>query len=258
MTVAVTRTIIRPDRTIRAVRKWRSDARVIPLKASAHFLDYLEIHHAMAADVGRFPDLLNPTDFNDKIQWLKLFDQRAETIRLADKVAVRSWVAERIGAEYLIPVLQIADDPRNLNRHALGETPYVVKASHDSGSAQIVTESDDESWRQVAKRLKAALRRRYGTWNSEWPYRYVRPRIIVEEFIGSQNTVPVDYKFNCVNGEITLVRIFWDRGHGAKVATVFETGEYADVQVNPSYEHQAAYDLPGKLVGTVRCGATFV
>lgn len=244
LTVAVARTVVRPDRTIRILRKWQADAKALPLQRSAHFLDYLEIHHAMAAHVGRFPDLVDPMDFNDKIQWLKLFDQREQTIQLADKVAVREWVAERIGAEYLIPVLQVADRPRDLDLGSLGTAPFVVKASHDSGSAQIVRQTDDISWRRVTKRLDAALRRRYGTWNAEWPYRYVRRRVLVEKYIGAGEVLPVDYKFNCVNGAITLARIFWDREQGAKVSTVLEDGTPVDIQMNPSYEYQGAFDLP--------------
>ncbi|MGD6980975.1 ATP-grasp fold amidoligase family protein [Citricoccus sp. CH26A] len=244
ISVAAARTVVRPDQTILTIRKWYSDKKVLPLRWRPHFLDYLEIHHAMKSHVGRFPNLVNPEDFNDKIQWLKLFDQREETVILADKVRVRDWVAERIGPEYLIPVIQIADHPRELDRAALGTPPYVVKASHDSGSAQIVRSLDDDSWAKITKRLSAAVRRRYGTWNSEWPYRYVRPRVIVEEFIGTDDALPVDYKFNCVNGEIKLVRIFWDRGQGAKVSTVYEDGTQADIRVNPDYEHQESYPLP--------------
>lgn len=242
--VAIARTIVRPNRTIHIIQKWRADARVLPLQKSAHFLDYLEIHHAMASQVGRYPDLVNPTEFNDKIQWLKLFDQRAETIRLADKVAVREWVAERIGPDYLIPVLKITEHPRHLDRTELGRPPYVIKASHDSGSAQIVMNDDDATWQRVTRRLSADLRRHYGTWNSEWPYRYVQPQVIVEKFIGAHGVPPVDYKFNCVNGEVALVRVFWDRGQVPKVSTVYEDGTAAHIQVNPSYEHQEAYELP--------------
>ena len=55
-------------------------------------------------------DLDNPKTFNEKIQWLKLYDRNPLKTKLADKYEVRDWIKEKIGEEYLIPLLGVWDN----------------------------------------------------------------------------------------------------------------------------------------------------
>ena len=65
--------------------------------------------------VDRWPDLDNPKTFNEKIQWLKLYNRQSKYTMMVDKVAVRDYIAEKIGPEYLIPLLGVWDDPDDID-----------------------------------------------------------------------------------------------------------------------------------------------
>ena len=58
---------------------------------------------------GRELDLNNPVTLNEKLQWLKLYDQRPEYTTYVDKFAVRDFIKQTIGEEYLIPMLGVWD-----------------------------------------------------------------------------------------------------------------------------------------------------
>ena len=52
-------------------------------------------------------DLNNPLTFNQKLQWLKLYDRKPEYTTMVDKYAVKKYIAEKIGSEYIIPTLGV-------------------------------------------------------------------------------------------------------------------------------------------------------
>ena len=56
---------------------------------------------------GKNLNLKNPKTLNEEIQWIKLYGITQLMRDLTDKVKVRDYVRERIGEEYLKPVLQI-------------------------------------------------------------------------------------------------------------------------------------------------------
>ena len=58
---------------------------------------------------GFYPSLIFPTRYTEKIQWRKLFDLNPLYAVLCDKLAVRDVVRERIGPEYLVPLLWTGD-----------------------------------------------------------------------------------------------------------------------------------------------------
>ncbi len=153
----------------------------------------------------RLPDLKSPTGYNDKIQWLKLFDQRREHITACDKIAVRRMVADTVGDEFLIPSVEWPPT----------EFPVIAKTSHDSGgNAVIRSEIDIPVAREV---LEKRLTKSYGVKKGEWAYQFVKPAILVERLL-SQAT---DYKFHCVHGRVAWVQIIWDRVSGYPNEAIF-------------------------------------
>jgi hypothetical protein len=83
--------------------------------------------------LGEFPDLVNCRDFNDRIQWLKLFDQREEMIGCSDKIQVRDRVRERVGEQYLVPLVGTWNRIEELDPGRLPRS-FVLKTNHDSGT----------------------------------------------------------------------------------------------------------------------------
>lgn len=145
-------------------------------------------------------DLDNPRTFNEKLQWLKLYDRNPLYTKLVDKYLVKEWVAEKIGKEYVIPTLKMYKSPDEID---LSELPnqFVLKCNHDSGSVIICT--DKSRFDLVSAKKKLAERLKFDTYAfcGEWAYKNVPRCIIAEKFMeeeGQQDLM--DYKFFCFDG----------------------------------------------------------
>lgn len=146
--------------------------------------------------VGRSLNLSNPTLFNEKLQWLKLYDRRPEYINLVDKYEVRSHVRSKIGEKYLIPLLGIWD---NFSEICFDELPnqFVLKCTHDSGSFFICKDKNEIDIDMLRRKYQWHMRRNLFWHGREWPYKNVAPRILCEELLEDDI---LDYKFYCFNG----------------------------------------------------------
>ncbi|WP_429002196.1 ATP-grasp fold amidoligase family protein [Xanthomonas campestris] len=146
---------------------------------------------------GRLPDLYAPKCFNEKILYRKcVHGDYPLYMRLADKFAVRPYVAARIGEAHLIPLLLDCTDPRELLRlHRWRQT--VIKANHGAAMVEIVREEPDAvQRRRIVERCDQWLQIDFSQTVREIHYRDIPPRILVEQYIGDAQQVPVDYKFH--------------------------------------------------------------
>lgn len=155
--------------------------------------------------MGRAPNLVNPRGYNDKVQWLKLFDQMPEHVTCCDKLAAREYVAGIIGRAYLLDVHQIARAVTELRPRI----PCMVKANHDSGTASRVV--DHVTWRHARERIGRALRHAYGVASGEWAYARIERRCFTEELLPSPIT---EYKFHCSAGRVLWTQIIAGRAAG--------------------------------------------
>ena len=156
-------------------------------------------------------NLKNPKTFNEKLQWLKLYDRKPEYTRMVDKHEAKQYVAERIGEQYIIPTLGVWDSFDEIDFDSLPDQ-FVLKCTHDSGGLVICTNKaklDLEMARQI---IVASLNRNYFWANREWPYKDVKPRIIAEAYMQDTSTAELrDYKFFCFGGKAKLLFIATDR-----------------------------------------------
>lgn len=177
--------------------RWMSDEQFLKLKYRTAF--------------GHKLDLNNPITFNAKLQWLKLYDRRPEYITYVDKYRVREFVAEKIGQEYLIPLLGRWDNAEDIDFDSLPEQ-FVLKCNHDSGCVIICKNKavfDKEKARaRLAKQLKKNL-----YWHArEWPYKDVKPCIIAEKYMEDMETGELrDYKFFAFSGQVRALFVATDR-----------------------------------------------
>ena len=214
--------------------KWVHDKRQLPL-TPAHYELYDIIHRRYWNKLHDFPNLINCRDFNDKIQWLKLFDQSPEIVSCVDKILVRDHVRERVGEEYLVKLFQVHDHFSEIDFDALPKS-FVIKTNHDSGSVILVRDKSKFNYQSAKVRIEAALKRLYG-WNyGEWAYSYVNPKVFVEEFINPESpTPPPDYKFYCIDGVVRFVHYIYDRGFDTKEQTLDPEGNDLATKLNPVY-----------------------
>lgn len=165
------------------------------------------------ANMGRELNLTDPNTFNEKLQWLKLYDRRPEYTMMVDKYLVRGYIAETLGEEYLIPLLGVWDDPDEIDFDAL-PNQFVLKCNHNSGLGMCICK--DKSKLDIAKvkrELRKGLKQNYYLTGREWPYKNVPRKIICEQYIsdGAQGAELKDYKFMCFNGEVKCSFVCSDR-----------------------------------------------
>ncbi|MFA0922272.1 ATP-grasp fold amidoligase family protein [Xanthomonas fragariae] len=146
---------------------------------------------------GRFPNLYNPTCFNEKVLYRKCVHGDYPVYqRLADKVAVRPYVASRIGNAHLIPLLLDSNNPEDLLSLPRWRQT-VIKANHGASMVEIVRDEPDAvQRRRIIERCGQWLRHDFSDMEREIHYRNIPPRILVEHYIGDAQHAPVDYKFH--------------------------------------------------------------
>lgn len=178
--------------------------------------------------LGRKLNLENPITFSEKLQWLKLNNRKEEYTKMVDKYAVREYIADKIGEEYLIPILGVYDRFEDINFDELPEK-FVIKCTHDSGGIVICKDKNKLDKELVRKKINKLLKRNYYYSSREWPYKNVKPRIICEKYMVDDSGVELkDYKFMCFNGEVKCLFVCLNRNspNGLNV-------DFYDLEWNP-------------------------
>jgi hypothetical protein len=157
-------------------------------------------------------DLKHPKTFNEKLQWLKLYDRKALYTTIADKYAVRHYISEKIGAQYLIPLLYQTEDVNEISAENLPDAPFIIKTNHDSSGGIIIQDTSDTDWKMIRKRLKKLLAKNYYYHAREWQYKHIKPRVIVEKLLTDRNgKTPYEYKLHCFHGKVEYIQVFIDK-----------------------------------------------
>lgn len=159
-------------------------------------------------------NLRSPKTYNEKLQWLKLYDRKEIYSKLVDKYAVRKYIAEYVGEEYLVPL--VGGPWKKVEEIDFDSLPdrFVLKTTHDSGNVIVCTDKEKLDIIKVRKELKKKLKRKYFYYGREWPYKNVKPQIFAEKYIGEDETLPDDYKFYVFDGNIDSVMICRERETG--------------------------------------------
>lgn len=141
-------------------------------------------------------DLRQPVTFNEKMNYAKLHNRDCKLTKLVDKYEVRQYVREKVGEQYLVPVLGVYNRIENIAFDTLPNR-FVLKTTHDSGSVVVCHDKKQLNIEKVKERLSFALRRNYYWVGREWPYKNVVPRIICEQLLEDSIT---DWKFYVFHG----------------------------------------------------------
>ncbi len=157
-------------------------------------------------------DLKNPTTFNDKISFLKLYDRSELQSMAADKFRVREYIKEKLGEQYLIPLVLHTKNIKELTPENLPDYPVVIKTNHNSGGVVIVRNKQEVNWKAVRFKFRKLLRENFYYFSREWQYKNIEPRIVVEKLLMDPNgNIPEDYKLHCFNGKLVFTQVDLDR-----------------------------------------------
>lgn len=177
------------------------------------FSDRLYLKLMFRLQMGYWMDFDNPQTFNEKLQWLKLYNRRPEYTQMVDKYAVKEYVASIIGEQYIIPTLGVWDRVEDIDFDSL-PNQFVLKCTHDSGGIVICTDKSQLDIAAAKAKLRAGLKRDYYPLSREWPYKGVPHRIIAEQYMVDESGYELkDYKFFCFSGQPKALFIASDRSH---------------------------------------------
>lgn len=184
--------------------------------ASQGFYDNMDdeayLKRKYRACMGKELNLGSPQTFNEKLQWLKLYDRKPEYTMMVDKYAVRKYIADTIGEEYLIPLLGVWDNPDDIDFDAL-PNQFVLKCNHNSGLGMCICKDKSKlNIEKVKAGLKKGLGQDYYLTCREWPYKDVPRKIVCEKYMTDSRTNDLyDYKFFCFGGEVKCFKVDYDR-----------------------------------------------
>lgn len=149
-------------------------------------------------------NLRNPQTFNEKIQWLKLYDSTPIKTQLADKYLVRDWVKEKIGEEYLIPLLGVYDNFDEIDFDKL-PNQFVLKCNHGCGYNIIVKDKKSLDIEQTRAKIDKWMDENYAfKCGFELHYSAIKRKIIIEEYIKPEIS-DIEIQSWCFNGELKFI-----------------------------------------------------
>lgn len=162
-------------------------------------------------------NLDNPKTLNEKLHWMKLRGPKFIPDELVDKLGVRDYVKKKVGDKYLIPLIAVLDTEEDLGPLSRENYPCIVKPTHDSGVGIVYHSADDINLESDKRILKSRLRVNHYHSTKEYPYRYLKPKIIIERLLSDGiNEFPNDYKFHMFNGRLEFVYCSLDRSMSDK------------------------------------------
>lgn len=196
---------------------------------------YLKIMHRL--ELRKRLELDHPETYNDKLQWIKLYCRRPEFTMMTDKVAVKPYVAEKIGPQYVVPLLGVWNSVDEIEWDKLPQQ-FVLKTNHDGGNFGVVICRDKTSFdrKKAEKRLKASLRRNTFLLGREWPYKNIPRKVFAEQYIEDASNPDLrDYKFYCFDGKVRIIFVAGERQSGHEVRIDYFDADYNHLDLRQSH-----------------------
>ena len=181
------------------------------VKKSLSFLpdkSYIKLYYQLR--VGRKLNTNNPTTLNEKLQWLKFNYRFPLQSIVSDKLLVRDYVKEKIGEEYLIPLLGSWEKYEDIDFSLLPKQ-FVLKCNHDSGGLVVCTDKNKLDHANARSKIEKSLKSNFFYIGREYQYKNIKPMILCEKFISDDGNVPMDYKIYCFNGKPDVILVCKDR-----------------------------------------------
>ena len=189
--------------------------------------DELYLRWKFKKNMGYKLNLEAPKSFNEKLQWLKLYNRQPLYTSLVDKYAVKDYIEARIGSDYIIPTLGIWDKPEQIEWDMLPNR-FVLKTTHGGGGTGVVICKDKRTFdkNKAIKCLNQSLALDLYVHSKEWPYKNVPKRIIAEQYMEDANGELNDYKLFCFNGKVKVLFIATGRFKNLCFDFFDESGEF--------------------------------
>ena len=180
----------------------------------------------------KFANLKNPKTFNEKLQWLKLYNRKPEYTTMVDKYASKKFVADIIGEEYVIPC--VGGPWKSVDEIDFDALPdrFVLKTNHDCGGVVICKDKSTFDFDGARAFLAKHMKNDYYLTGREWPYKNIERCVFAEEYMEDNTTKELrDYKFFCFDGEVKVFYITSGRKDGDRRTDYFDINmNHLDIQ----------------------------
>ena len=217
--------------------------RRILLATSRFYSDRSFLEKMFPLRTGYKLDLDNPKTYNEKLQWLKLYNRNPLYTKMVDKIEAKDFVANIIGKKYIIPTLAVYEKAEDIDFNALPDS-FVLKCSHDSGGIVICQDKSKLDKAAAIKKLKKGLKTNYYYQNREWPYKNVKPRIIAEQYMTDDGQELKDYKVFTFGGEPKIIEIDYNRFQG-HLRNLYDTDwKKIDATIKYPSDPERTFDKP--------------
>ena len=172
--------------------------------------------------LGYRPDLEHPRSFNEKINWMKLHAKDPLITRCCDKYAVKCYAAERIGEEYVLPVLGVWSRADEIDFACLPDR-FVLKVNWSSGYNIIVRDKKALDLRETRRKLDRWMQPSQNSYYDmfNWGYKDMTPVIYAEPYIEQIDGQLYDYKLFCCGGKFKFLFVSTDRLNGRGLTYTF-------------------------------------
>lgn len=185
--------------------------------------DKVLVKQSFKRHMGYTLDLDNPQTLNEKINWLKLYNRKDLHTLVSDKYKVRNYVKQKIGEQYLVPLLFETKNPKDLKPENMPDKAFIIKTNHDSSGGVIVRDKNNTDWKKIQKRFKGLLKENHYYSTREWQYKNIEPRIVVEKLLRNEDgSIPNDYKFHCFHGKMAFLNLDLDRHSNQRARNLYD------------------------------------
>lgn len=185
---------------------------------------------------GKVLDLDHPKTYNEKLQWIMLYDRRPLYTLMVDKFAVKEFIAGIIGKDYLVPTIASWDSVDEIDFNSL-PNQFVLKANNGVGGLVICSNKSKLDIVRAKKRLDKALHMDLYKLTREWPYKNVPPKLFAEAYLGSNLQ---DYRVYCFNGEPKMIYSYTNQSREDGNKPDLPYCDIFDCEWNPMPFHQKA------------------
>ncbi|MDR1893712.1 MAG: hypothetical protein LBQ61_03330 [Spirochaetales bacterium] len=196
---------------------------------------------------GKKLNLDHPATFNEKLQWLKLYNRKDEYTKMADKLEARRYVSEKIGENHLIPLLGVWDNFDDIDFEKL-PNQFVLKTNHDSGGLVICKNKKSLNTMKAKKIIESHLKNNYYYGGREWVYKNIKPRIVAEKYMTDESGDQLkDYKIFCFNGTPKLIQVDFGRFTANQKRNYYSPDWELQKSVGPEKNTDQPMEKPGRL-----------
>lgn len=191
------------------------------------------------------PDLENPKTLNEKIIWLALNYRNPQIKVASDKISAKEWISERIGDQYVVPLIKVYDKVSDIDLNQLPDR-FVIKSNCGWAAKTVSVVTDKKDLLDGNGNLLPEVESQLNDWLSPWNNYYynnmcigeenITPRLLVEELLGDGSAPLADYKLFVFNGKAQFFYVVEDRNGASQTKT------FLDLDWNLMPCHR--YDVP--------------